>query len=107
MVNQFPDDGDEVRVSVNGQSIGTVYGRDGVTGINLSPYLLTGQNNAVTVEMWNNGCFAASLTVRVYRDGQDLSALRRSYDSGGWRPVCSERLGNWSWTLNPTTGEGN
>jgi serine/threonine protein kinase len=107
MVNQFPDDGDEVRVSVNGQSIRTVYGRDGSTEINLSPYLLAGQNNAVTVEMWNNGCFAASLIVRVYRDGQELSSLRESYDSGGWRAVCSERLVNWSWTLNPTTGETN
>ena len=107
MVNQFPDDGDEVRVSVNGQSIRTVYGRDGSTDINLSPYLLTGQNNAITVEMWNNGCFAASLIVRVYRDGQELSSLRREYDSGGWRAVCSERLVNWSWTLNPTTGEAN
>jgi hypothetical protein len=107
MVNEFPDDGDEVHISVNGQNIRTIYGRDGTIEVNLSPYLNLGQNNAVDVEMWNYGCFAASLRVRVYRDGQVLSGLRKAYDSGGWRGVCGERLVNWSWTLNPSTGQAN
>lgn len=107
MVNEFPDDGDEVHISVNGQNIRTIYGRDGTIEVNLSPYLNLGQNNAVDVEMWNYGCFAASLRVRVYRDGQELSGLRKAYDSGGWRGVCGERLVNWSWTLNPSTGQAN